>query len=99
MTLNNIIIDGGSNIKLMYEHFHKHLNLPKHENNDFIVRMDNHFEFNRLGILWNVNTIIHGMNVLVTLAMLELPQETQYPVILGMAKRYQHHPQLDIQNG
>lgn len=49
--------------------------------NDSIVRMANHLHVNPLGLLQNVKFIIPGIRVLVTFA-LDLPTETQYPIIL-----------------
>lgn len=81
--LTNVLVDGGSGVNIMSNHLRQHLGLPQSKAAQLILRMANDVLVTPMGILTTVAITTHGVSTPATFVIIEMLDNTHFPVILG----------------
>ena len=81
--LNNVLVDGGSVVNVMSNQLRKNLGLPRPKVAQFILGMANDAPVTPLGILSSVAITTHGVTIPATFVIIEMPERSNFPIILG----------------
>ena len=81
--LTNVLVDGGSGVNVMSNHLRQQLGLPSPKLAQFILRMANDAPVTPLGILSTVAITTHGVSTPATFVVIDMPDSSNFPVILG----------------
>ena len=81
--LTNVLVDGGSGVNVMSNHLREQLGLPLPKLAQFILRMANDAPVTPLGVLSTVAITTHGVSTPATFVIIDMPDSSNFPVILG----------------
>ena len=81
--LSNVLVDGGSGVNVMSNKLREKMGLPFPKAAQFILRMANDAPVTPLGILSSVAITTHGVTTPATFVVIEMPERSNFPVILG----------------
>ena len=78
-----ILVDGGSGVNVMSNKLRETLELPRPKAAQFILRMANDAPITPMGILSLVAITTHGVTTQATFVIIDMPERSNFPVILG----------------